>query len=207
MKAILKWLGGVVAGALTLVLVIVLTPYAGTLADAFLPDISGAHIQSAAILSQQMQESSRLETLVVTGDGVISAGVDALFLGTVSSVNATYTYSGSYGIDLSRVQLRLQGSTLVFILPQPEVLGDSISLNEIVRDGILDGAVRIDDKELQALLEAEKQKWRDLYLTGDNAAALRTATENALRSTIAAWLTQVNGRVEFSFQWAEPAAE
>ena len=91
MKGALKWLGGIVGSAVTLVLVIVLMPYAGSLADTLLPDVSGLYIRNAAILSQQLEESARLETLVVTGEvdknlvlsarnipGVITAPVNAL---------------------------------------------------------------------------------------------------------------------------------
>ena len=199
MKAILKWFSGVVA----VVLVIVLTPYAARLADLLLPDISGTQIKHAAILSQQMQDSARLETLVVSGEGAINAEVDALFLGTVSSVNATYAYEGSYGIDLSKVQLTVQGSKIIFHLPAPEVLRDDVTIIDIYRDGILDRAVRIGDKELQSLLDGERQQWRDQYLTGENAAALRDATIRAVQSTVVQWMSQTNSRLQYEFVWAD----
>ena len=199
MKAILKWFSGVVA----VVLVIVLTPYAARLADLLLPDISGAQIKHAAILSQQMQDSARLETLVVSGEGAINAEVDALLLGTVSSVNATYAYTGSYGIDLSKVQLTVQGSKIIFRLPAPEVLRDDVTIIDIYRDGILDRAVRIGDKELQSLLDGERQQWRDQYLTGENAAALRDATIRAVQSTVVQWMSQTNSRLQYEFVWAD----
>ena len=205
MKGILKWLGRVLGTGLILVLVIVLTPYAAKLADRLLPDISGAAVKQAAILSQRMQDSARLETLVVSGEGAVSAGVDALFLGTVSSVNATYAYSGSYGIDLSKVQLQVQGSKIVFLLPAPELLSDDVAIVDIYRDGILDRAVRIGDKELQALLDAECVKWRDQYLTGENAPELRDASIRVLRSTIAQWMSQANSRLQYEFVWADAA--
>ena len=137
LKGLAKWLGGIVGGALTVMLVIVLMPYAGSLADTLLPDVSGLYIRNAAILSQQLEESARLETLVVTGEGVMSASVDALFFGTVSTVNADYTYTGSYGIDLQKVEISLHGNQVVFTLPQPEVLADSIEYGEVYRDGWL----------------------------------------------------------------------
>lgn len=205
MKGILKWLGRVVGTGIILVLVIVLTPYAAKLADMILPDISGASVKYAAILSQHMEDSARLETLVVTGEGAVNAEVDALFLGTVSSVNATYAYEGSYGIDLSKVQLTVQGNTIIFLLPAPEVLRDHIELGEVYRSGILDRAVRIEDTELQALLEGEYVKWRDQYLTGENAAELRDATIRALEGTIAQWMSQANGRIDYEFVWADEA--
>lgn len=205
MKGILRWLGRVVGTGIILVLVIVLTPYAAKLADMILPDISGASVKYAAILSQHMEDSARLETLIVTGEGAVNAEVDALFLGTVSSVNATYAYQGSYGVDLSKVQLTVQGSKIVLILPAPEVLRDDITIVDIYRDGILDGAIRIGDKELQALLDGERQKWRDQYLTGENAAELRAATIRAMEGTVAQWMSQANSRISFEFVWADEA--
>lgn len=207
MKTFLKWLGRVTGGAISFILIVVLMPYFATFADYVLPDISGAHVRNAAILSQQMQQSARLETLIVTGEGAINAEVDALFLGTVSSVNATYTYTGSYGVDLSRVQVKISGSKLIFLLPQPELLSDSVELVDVYRDGSYDRAVRVDDKGLQSLLDAEKQKWREQYLTGEHADALRQASITAIESTIAQWMTGLNGRLQYEFQWAAPQAE
>ena len=129
--------------------------------------------------------------------------MDALFLGTVSSVNATYAYTGSYGIDLSKVQLTVQGSKIIFRLPAPEVLRDDVTIIDIYRDGILDRAVRIGDKELQSLLDGERQQWRDQYLTGENAAALRDATIRAVQSTVVQWMSQTNSRLQYEFVWAD----
>lgn len=204
MKSILKWLAGIAGTVITFVLITVLLPYAATLADWILPDISGSHVKSAAILSQQLQESARLETLLVNGDGVISAEREAAFIGTVSSISVTYRYTGSYGIDLRDVQLRVSGNQVVFVLPQPVLLSDSITMDEVYRDGILDGAVRFSDKELQDLLEAEKQKFRDQYLTGENVQALRDASVTAMEGTIAVWMSGINSRLNCSYEWAAP---
>lgn len=205
MKGALKWLGGIVGSAVTLVLVIVLMPYAGSLADTLLPDVSGLYIRNAAILSQQLEESARLETLVVTGEGVMSASVDALFFGTVSTLNADYTYTGSYGIDLEKVQLSLQGNRIIFTLPLPEVLADNIEFGQVYRDGWLDGAVRLDDKEVQELMTAEKEKWRQQYLTGEHAPELQQACLSAFERTILAWMSQANSRLTYEIRWAQAA--
>ena len=207
MKTVLNWLGRIVGGGVTLVLVIVLTPWLTTAAQYVLPDISGAHVRSAAILSQQMQQSARLETLQVSGEGAINAEVEALFLGTVSSLNATYAYSGSFGIDLSRVQVEISGSRVTFVLPQPELIIDSISIIDIYRNGSHDRAVRTDDKELQQLLDAEKEKWRDQYLTGEHAPALQEASIAAFETTIAQWMSSTNARLTYDYRWADPTAE
>lgn len=207
MKGILKWLSGVLASAAVLLLVIVLTPYAAGFADVLLPDFSGSQISNAAILSQHLEESSRLETMQVTSEGVISSNINALIIGTVSTVNISYEYTGSYGIDLSKVQLQVRGSKLTFILPEPEVISDNITVLEIYRDGMLDRAVRLDDEDVQELLEKEREKNREQNLTGENAQALRISAEKALRDTVGVWLSQTNSRLEYSFQWAEPQAQ
>lgn len=203
MKRIGKWLGAVAGSSISLVLVIVLLPYISDLAKRFLPDLSGAHIRSAAILSQHLEETARLETLTVTGDGVMTAEVTALFLGTVSSANVSYTYSGSYGIDLQQVQIDVSGNKLTFILPAPEILNDEIVIVDQHRGGWLDGAVRITEAQVQEMLAAEKEKWRAQYLTGEHAAQLQQACVSAFERTILAWMSELDGRVTYEIRWAD----
>ena len=203
MKSILKWIGRVVGGALSFILVIVLLPYVANLAQFVLPDVSGVQIKNAAILTQQMRKSARLETLVVEGEGAINAEIQAAFLGTVSTVNAKYTYAGSYGIDLSKVQVQVRGNKLTFILPAPELIRDDVTLGEIYRSGTFDRAIRIDDNELENLKDAERVKWRDTYLTGERADALKQASIEAFQETIATWMSRINGRLEYEFRWAD----
>ena len=205
MKAILGWLGRVAAGALTLVLIIVLTPYASSLAGHILPT-PGTTIHSAAILSQNMQESARLETLVVTGEGTVAADVNALFFGTVSSVSVSYAYTGHYGIDLSQVQMQVRGNRITFILPPPICLSDKAEPIEIYRDGMLDGAVRIDDMGVHELIQGECTRWQQDYLTGEHAQELRDATIRTFDATVARWISQTNGRLEYEFVWADAVA-
>lgn len=202
MKRIGKWLGAVAGSSLSLVLVIVLLPYISDLADRFLPDLSGAHIRNAAILSQHLEESARLETLVVTGDGVLTAEVTAMFLGTVSSANVSYAYSGSYGIDLQQVQLDVSGNRLTFILPAPEVLSDEIVIVEQHRGGWLDGAVRVSDEQIQQMLTAEKEKWRAQYLMGEHAAELQQACISAFERTILMWMSEIDSHMTYNIRWA-----
>lgn len=204
MKGLLSWLGRVAAGALTLVLIIVLTPHISNLASYILPE-PGAVIHSAAILSRNMQDTARLETMVVTGEGTVGADVNALFIGTVSSVSVSYAYTGSYGIDLSKVQMQVRGSKVTFILPAPEVLGDRAEPIEIYRNGMLDSAVRIDDMQLQELLDGERTRWQQDYLTGAHSQELRDATIRAFEGTIATWMSQSNSRFEYKFVWADAA--
>lgn len=206
MKAVLKWLAGIGSSVLTLLLTIVLLPHAGSFADLILPDASGSHIRSAAILSQQMQDSARLETMVVTGEGVMNAERKALLIGTVSSANISYSYEGSFGIDLSRVQVSVRGNQLTLLLPQPEALMDTVSIEDSYRDGFLDSQVRFSDKELQELLDVEKVKFREQYLSGEYAQTLKDKSIEMLETTISAWLRQANSRCTVTYEWAQPEA-
>ena len=86
-------------------------------------------------------------------------------------------------------------------------MGDSVTILESHRDGILDAKVRFSDTELQKLLDVEKQKIRDQYLTGEYAQALREQSIAAFEGSVAKWLSQTNGRFEYVYQWAEPAAD
>jgi len=206
MKAFLKWLAGVLGSVLTLLLTIVLLPHAGTFADWILPDAGGNHIQSAAILSQEMKHSARLETMTVEGKGVMIAERKGLLIGTVSTENVSYLYKGSFGIDLSRVQVQIRGNQLTLLLPQPEALMDTAEVLDSDHDGFLDSQVRFSQKELQELLNVEKEKFREQYLTGEYAQALREKTLQMLDATVTTWLKKANSRCTVTYEWAAPDA-
>ena len=117
MKRIGKWLLGLITSALTLVLVIVLLPYAAKWVARIMPDESAAAIRASVVLSQKLEQSAKLETLHVTEEGALNYEVKAAFLGTVASINADYTYEGSFGIDLQQVTMTRDGSVLTLTLP------------------------------------------------------------------------------------------
>ena len=110
MKRIGKWLLGLITSALTLVLVIVLLPYAAKWVARIMPDESAAAIRASVVLSQKLEQSAKLETLHVTEEGALNYEVNAAFLGTVASINADYTYEGSFGIDLQQVTMTRDGA-------------------------------------------------------------------------------------------------
>ena len=96
MKRIGKWLLGLITSALTLVLVIVLLPYAAKWVARIMPDESAAAIRASVVLSQKLEQSAKLETLHVTEEGALNYEIKAAFLGTVASINADYTYEGQF---------------------------------------------------------------------------------------------------------------
>jgi len=156
-KRIGKWLLGLITSALTLVLVIVLLPYAAKWVARIMPDESAAAIRASVVLSQKLEQSAKLETLHVTEEGALNYEVKAAFLGTVASINADYTYEGSFGIDLQQVTMTRDGSVLTLILPAPELLLDALTPADITRDSAL--YPYLDDNDLQRVLEDERVSW------------------------------------------------
>ena len=77
MKRIGKWLLGLITSALTLVLVIVLLPYAAKWVARIMPDESAAAIRASVVLSQKLEQSAKLETLHVTEEGALNYEVNA----------------------------------------------------------------------------------------------------------------------------------
>ena len=120
MKRIGKWLLG-------------LLPYAAKWVARIMPDESAAAIRASVVLSQKLEQSAKLETLHVTEEGALNYEVKAAFLGTVASINADYTYEGSFGIDLQQVTMTRDGSVLTLTLPAPELLLDSLTPADITR--------------------------------------------------------------------------
>ena len=188
MKRIGKWLLGLITSALTLVLVIVLLPYAAKWIARIMPDESAAAIRASVVLSQKLEQSAKLETLHVTEEGALNYEVKAAFLGTVASINADYTYEGSFGIDLQQVTMTRDGSVLTLTLPAPELLR---RLRAITRDSAL--YPYLDDNDLQRVWEDERVSCRERYLSGERAAELWDATVAAMEATVAQWMADAGG--------------
>ncbi len=204
MKAFLRWLAKVVGSAVSVILIVVLFPYVSRLASKYLPDESGAAIRTSAILATELANSARLETLRVVEDGVINYDIRAAFLGTVATVNVTYKYEGSFGIDLQKVQMQVEEHTITFILPRAEVIQDVLTPNEVYKEDFWYKGFTLEDYE--NLLETERLARRDVYLSGENQERLWEATIDAFKATIEPWIADAAGSVEFVYTQA-PAAE
>lgn len=197
MKALLKWLGRTVGSALTLVLVIVLLPHASRLMNSILPDLSGAAVTVSATLARNLQQSARLETAIAEEEGVLESGTEALFLGRVQKVIVRYTYRASLGIDLSKVQVKIAGNTITLLLPEMEVLSDSLTPEEISKD---DFWYPLTEERLQALLNQEQERCRAYYLeehAHTNQAWADTVA--ALESTVSQWIALGNNRLTIEY--------
>lgn len=197
MKALLKWLGRTVGSALTLVLVIVLLPHASRLMNSILPDLSGAAVTVSATLARNLQQSARLETAIAEEEGVLESGTEALFLGQVQKVTVRYTYRASLGIDLSKVQVKIAGNTITLLLPEMEVLSDSLTPEEISKD---DFWYPLTEERLQTLLNQEQERCRAYYLeehAHTNQAWADTVA--ALESTVSQWIALGNNRLTIEY--------
>lgn len=197
MKALLKWLGRTVGSALTLVLVIVLLPHASRLMNSILPDLSGAAVTVSATLARNLQQSARLETAIAEEEGVLESGTEALFLGQVQKVTVRYTYRASLGIDLSKVQVKIAGNTITLLLPEMEVLSDSLTPEEISKD---DFWYPLTEERLQTLLNQEQERCRAYYLeehAHTNQAWADTVA--ALESTVSQWIALGDNRLTIEY--------
>ena len=150
-----------VGTALSLVLVIIMLPYATKWIGKLLPDGSRNAITVSAVLSRQMEASSRLETAKIEDEGVISSSVDALFIGQVQNVVIQYRYEASMGIDLKKVKMQILGNVLTLELPPVEVLADSLTPLNVERN---DFWCPLSEERRLKLLEDERLKCRAHYL-------------------------------------------
>ena len=201
MKSILRWFTRVIGSAVSVVLIIVLLPHASRLVSQLLPDATGATIKTSAVLASWLENTARLEVAAIEDEGVLSYDIQAALIGSVGSINVSYVYSASIGLDLKQVQMQANGNTLTFILPPVEVLSDALTPMEIFRDDfwIPNG---IDDNALQKLLEEERIVRREAHLA-DDREALRDAAVSAFESTIAAWMSDLSSGVTFRYVFAD----
>ena len=187
MKRLMHWLARMVATALTVVLIAVLLPYASRWASSILPDLSGAALNTSILLSHQMQQSARLETSMVEDEGVLNASTSAMFLGTVQSVTIRYVYRASMGIDLRKVGIKLENDGITLLLPEVEILSDSLDPVQTIKD---DFWYPLTEERRQKLLEDELVKCRKRCLTEYAASdeAWQSAV-SALSDTVSAWVS------------------
>ena len=198
MKVFGRWIAKFVGGALTLVMVFALLPYATRIINAIMPEENGAAIKASAIIATHLEASARLETLKVEEEGVLNYDIQAALIGNVASINVRYAYAGSFGIDLSKVQMQVTGNEIVFRLPAPEVLQDALIPLETYRNDFWYPGFSDDDYD--KLLEKECSIRREAHLTGKNGQHLVEISQRMFEDTIASWIRNVNGNVEIRYE-------
>lgn len=206
MKTVLRWLAKILATAIILSLIIVLTPHIGKLVGKLLPDIKGESIRVSATLSRKLEDASMLVTKTVTETGVISDEKMMSKTEVAAAVYIDYTYAASFGVDLSKTSIELDGSKIIMHLPEPELIFvDSIHQDAIERKAVANTWVKHTDEEVQALLDERKIECRNVYLSGEYMEELRAASERAVDKTIAEWLKEIDSSITIEYRWAEQA--
>lgn len=201
MKRFFKWLGGLMGSVLTTVLVLALLPHASSLLNRIMPDESGAALRASAVISRKLENAARLETLHVSEEGVLTYDINAAFIGSVASVNASYLYEASFGVDLKDVTLIVSGDAVTFTLPAPILLSDSLTPREVYRND--SWYPFFDDQDYEKLMESERIACREKYLSGEYEQQLWDATVKAFGDTVASWIGTVSGNVNFVYLQAE----
>jgi len=205
MKAILRWLAKILASAITIALLIIFFPYLSEIANEMMPDESGTAIKTSMILASKLEESARLETLKVEDEGVLNYEVKAAFLGTVATINLSYKYEGSFGIDLRKVQMHVAKNKITFVLPLPEVIQDTLTPQEIVSDDYWYPG--FSEMDFEKLLENERLACRENYLHGEQVEMLCEKSLTAFESTIASWMKSLNRNLEIHYEIADQTTE
>lgn len=198
MKGFLRWLTRILATVISIILVVILLPYASRLASAVLPDLSGAALNTSLLLSHEMKSSARLETNVIVDEGIMNSSTNALFLGEVQSVTMKYTYRASVGIDLSKVQMKVRGNTITLTLPPLEILSDSLTPDQVEKN---DFWYPLTEERRQKLLEDELNLCRERcvneYASSDEAWQHTLA---AMGNTVSSWLTSANSSAVIRYE-------
>ena len=205
MKRMLRWFVKVLSTAVTIALLIVLFPHISRLAEKWLPDESGAAVRTSMILASRLEESARLETMKVQDEGVLNYDIKAAFLGTVAQINITYTYEGSFGIDLSKVDMRVEENTITFLLPAPELIQDVLTPDEVYKDDFWYPG--FSEEDYTKLMEDQRLACREAYLSGEKQEQLWDASQKAFENTIAAWLKEMNSSIVTRYERAVQTTE
>ena len=206
MRHIGKWLAKVLGTALSIVLVFVMLPYASRLAAQFMPDMSGVALTTSATLARELRTSARLETTTVDEKGVITSSTSAFLLGVVQSVAIPYDYHASVGIDLSNVQLSVSGNTITFLLPELEVLSDSLT-PDFTQATINDTWYTLTDTRRQQLLDDEQAARRAAALSDESSETAWNNTLEVFEQYIAKWISLGNSHLTYRYERISVAQE
>ncbi len=123
----------ILSSALIISLALFFLPYLTRLAGRLWPDPARTQ-KVSEILSHELKESARLETMTVDDEGVLTATVQAALIGEVQRVTITYDYHASVGVDLNKVSITADGGVLTLVLPPFEILSDSLTPVTVDRD-------------------------------------------------------------------------
>ena len=201
MKHLLKWLAKIAGTVMTVAFLIILSPHISRMTSKLMPDESASAIRARTVLETRLQDSSRLETLLVEEDGLLEYDIKAAFIGSVAKITVSYTYKGSWGIDLQKVTVQMaDDGTLLCILPNPELLQDDLVAKEMYADDFWYPGFTKDD--YNRLLSDEQLLCRQKYLIGEHYAELLRRSQSAFEKTVSAWLADAGISPVIRCQWA-----
>ena len=156
----LRFLLRIVSTALIISLVLVFLPRLTRLVGRLWPDPARTE-RVSELLSHELKDSARLETLTVDDRGVLTATVQAALIGEVQRVTMDYDYHASVGVDLTKVRLSAEDGILTLYLPPFEILSDSLTPTHVDRQ---DFWYPLTEKRRAQLIEEEKASRADAIL-------------------------------------------
>ena len=186
-KWIARKIGGIVAAALVIVLVIILLPYVRGWIGHLLPGLDYAKMSE--LLTHEMELKGELLAVTYSDTGLMT--------GTVSSfvtVKAPYSYEIGYGLKLAQVVLTPEEEGIEVLVPDAQILYDSFNIT---------GDPEISDPFGLAAKDRLMGNG-DLYqrLVDDEHAACRMRYENDPEYSQKAWDAAVEQLRQLFLQWS-----
>ena len=181
----LRFLLRIVSTALIISLVLVFLPRLTRLVGRLWPDPARTE-RVSELLSHELKDSARLETLTVDDQGVLTATVQAALIGEVQRVTMDYDYHASVGVDLTKVRLSAEDGILTLYLPPFEILSDSLTPTHVDRQ---DFWYPLTEKRRAQLIEEEKASRADAILAEVGSSDdVWNRTVGTLSGLIRSWL-------------------
>ena len=181
----LRFLLRIVSTALIISLVLVFLPRLTRLVGRLWPDPARTE-RVSELLSHELKDSARLETLTVDDRGVLTATVQAALIGEVQRVTMDYDYHASVGVDLTKVRLSAEDGILTLYLPPFEILSDSLTPTHVDRQ---DFWYPLTEKRRAQLIEEEKASRADAILAEVGSSDdVWNRTVGTLSGLIRSWL-------------------
>ena len=198
----LRFLLRIVSTALIISLMLVFLPRLTRLAGRLWPDPARTE-RVSALLSHELKESARLETLTVDDQGVLTATVQAALIGEVQRVTIDYDYHASVGIDLTKVRLSAEDGVLTLVLPPFEILSDSLTPTYVDRQ---DFWYPLTEKRRAQLIDEEKSSRAAAVLEEvETSDAIWNRTVDTLSGLIRSWIGADTWLVTVDIQQEQPS--
>ncbi len=181
----LRFLLRIVSTALIISLVLVFLPRLTRLVGRLWPDPARTE-RVSELLSHELKDSARLETLTMDDQGVLTATVQAALIGEVQRVTMDYDYHASVGVDLTKVRLSAEDGVLTLYLPPFEILSDSLTPTHVDRQ---DFWYPLTEKRRAQLIEEEKASRADAILAEvESSGDVWNRTVGTLSGLIRSWM-------------------